>query len=180
MTWRRKKWRRNTLYILKQWKFWPRTLRYTLALLPSHGIGDAGLSEIADELGTNLEVLKKLIEAHPSFEEVLEHYWEWGQYPAAEIFGTPFRVGVHDISSLIAEESAVPALIALQRGLAKGKISSLAARALTDAGFIGDLAPKLEAEGAKETPIAQGDGLTIFNVDEDEEDDTFIDGSAEM
>ena len=66
---------------LPDWQKWPRLLRRVYLLLPSHGIGNAGLESMCDDLSISIDRLQETIKATPSFEEKLHAYWDEGEYP---------------------------------------------------------------------------------------------------
>ena len=66
---------------LPHWQEWPRPLRRTYLLLPSHGIGDGGIESIAKSIGLSEDRLKKLIADSPTFTKALAQYEKDGDYP---------------------------------------------------------------------------------------------------
>jgi hypothetical protein len=71
----------RVLRTLPDWRVWPRLLRRVYLLLPSHGVGDAGLESMCGSLGVSLEKLQETIKATPSFKQALEAYEKDRAYP---------------------------------------------------------------------------------------------------
>jgi len=64
------------------WSEWPRPLRRTYLLLPSHGLGEGGIEAIAKSIGLSRDRLQDLINSSKTFTAALAAYTRDGDYPA--------------------------------------------------------------------------------------------------